>query len=111
MTVTAKTLLEALQITIGATAQYTAPVNTRAIIDKMTVTNTTGAAATFTAYLVPAAGASGAGNKVISAQTIAPGVSYLCPEIVGHILNPGDFIVTESSAVALTVRISGREVN
>lgn len=111
MTVQAKTLMPSAAIVAAATTQYTAPANTRTIIDKMTVTNTTGAAVTVTVYIVTAAGASGTSNRLIAAQSIAAGTAYLCPEIVGHILNPGDFIVTEASAVGLTGRISGREVS
>lgn len=110
MTVLARTLIETLQIVAAATTQYTTPANTRTIIDKLTATNTTGVAATFSIYLVPSGGAFGASNRVIAAQTVGPGASYLCPEIVGHILNPGDFVVTEASGVAFTVRMSGREV-
>lgn len=110
MTTTIKALAEAIALPAGASALYTAPANTKAIIDKMTVANTTGAALTLTAYIVAAAGATGAGNKLIVAQSIAAGVSYLCPELVGHVLSPGDAVYVEPSAVGLTGRISGREV-
>lgn len=111
MTVLTRALAEAAQIPTAATTLYTAPANTRTILDKLTATNTTGTAATLTVYIVPGGGSSGASNKLISAQSIATNAAYLCPEIVGHTLNPGDTIVTESSAVALTVRLSGREVS
>lgn len=111
MTVTAKTLLEATAIPAAATAQYTAPPNTRTIIDKMTATNTTAGALTFTTYLVASGGATGAGTRIIAAQSVAAGAAYLCPEIVGHILNAGDAIYTEASGAGFTVRISGREVS
>jgi hypothetical protein len=112
MTVLAKTLVQPLQIAATDTTQYTVPVNTRTIIDKMTATNTTALAATLTVNLVSAAGSAGALNTIISAQTIAPGAAYTCPEAVGHILNPGDFISTKAgTATALTFRASGREVS
>lgn len=110
MTVTARALYEAAQIPTAATGLYTVPAGTRTIIDKMTATNTTGANATITAYIVPATGNSGASNRLISVQGVAAGAAYLCPEMVGHILAAGDSIVTESSAAAITVRISGREI-
>jgi len=112
VTVVAKALVDPLQLTTSDVTQYTAAVSTRAIIDKMTVTNTTGAAATLTVNLVKAAGAVSASNTIISAQSVAAGTTYVCPEVVGHILNPGDFISAKAgTATALTFRVSGREVS
>lgn len=111
MTVTAKVLIDPLQVTNAQVTQYTAPVNTRTIIDKFTATNTSAAAATLTVNLVKLAGAAGAANTVVSAKTVSPGECYTFPEIVGHILNPGDFISTlAGTTLVLTVRASGREV-
>lgn len=43
---------------------------------------------------------------------IAAGATYLCPEVVGQILNPGDFIsIKASAATSIGCRISGREVS
>jgi hypothetical protein len=112
VTVVAKALVDPLQLTTSDVTQYTAPANTRTIIDKMTATNTTGAAATITVNLVKAAGSVATTNVVISAQSIAAGTTYVCPEAVGHILNPGDFISAKAgTATALTYRVSGREVS
>jgi hypothetical protein len=110
MTVIAKALVEALQLATAETTQYTAPAGTRTIIDKMTGTNTTGAAATITLKIVPSGGAAGAANIIVSAKTLAAGEAYTFPEMVGHVLNPGDFLSTLTSAVAVTFRVSGREV-
>jgi len=111
MSVIAKTLVPSAQAPAANTTQYTAPAATRTIIDKFTATNTTGAGATLTVFLVTAAGAAVAANTIISAQALAAGQCYTCPELVGHVLNPGDFIVTASSVnLALTIRSSGREV-
>lgn len=111
MSVTAKTLVESAQAPNANTTQYTAPAVTRTIIDKFTATNTTGAGATLTVFLVPSGGAAGAANTIISARNLIAGEAYTCPELVGHVLNPGDFIVTASSVNnALTIRASGREV-
>lgn len=112
MTVVVKGLVDPLQLTLSDVTQYTAPANTRTIIDKMTATNTTGVAATLTVNLVKAAGAAGVTNAVVSAQSIAAGATYVCPEAVGHTLNPGDFISAKAgTATALTFRVSGREVS
>lgn len=112
MTVIAKALYEAAQIPASNTTVYTAPASTRTSIDKATVTNTTGMAATITAFVAPSGGVADATNTVISAQSVAAGTAYLCPELVGQVLNPGDFVVvTAGTAAALTFRLSGREVS
>lgn len=111
MTVTAKALFAPLQAQNAETTQYTTPAATRTIIDKFTGTNTTGAAATLTVKLVASGGAASASNTIVSAKNLAAGECYTFPEIVGHVLNPGDFISTlAGTATAITIRSSGREV-
>lgn len=112
MTVTAKPLFNAKQAENVETTQYTTPVGTRTIIDKFTGTNTTGAVASLTIKLIQSGGVAGAANVITSTKTVQPGESYTFPEIVGHVLNPGDFISTLcSAATAITIRASGREVS
>ena len=112
MTVTAKALFEALQAQNAETTQYTTPTGTRTIIDKFTGTNTTATAATLTIKLIASGGAAGAANTIVSSKTLQPGEAYTFPEIVGHVLNPGDFISTlAGTAAAITIRASGREVS
>jgi phage tail tape-measure protein len=111
MTVSAKTLIEPVQAAAANTTQYTAPAATRTIIDKFTGTNTTAAVATLTVNLVASGGGASATNTIVSAKPLAPGECYTFPEIVGHVLNPGDFISTlAGTAAAISVRASGREV-
>ena len=110
MTVLVRTLAECVQVAAADTAYYTTPASTRTIIDKMTATNTTAGTLTLTVNLVASGGSVGASNTVISAQAIAAGATYTCPEVVGHFLNPGDFISAKASAAtSITLRISGRE--
>lgn len=112
MTVQAKALFSPLQIAAGETTQYTTPAATHTILDKFTGTNTTAGAVTITVKLVPSGGAAGVSNVIVSTKSIAPGECYTFPELVGHVLNPGDFISTLASAgAAITVRASGREVS
>jgi hypothetical protein len=43
---------------------------------------------------------------------VQPDETYLCPELVGHVLDSGAFISTIASAgAALTLRVSGREIS
>ncbi len=91
------------------TTQYTS-ASLKTIVDKFTVMNTTGSAATFALNLVPSGGAAGSGNLLIS-RTIQPSETYLCPELVGHILDADDFISTlAGTASALAIAASGRTV-
>lgn len=111
MAVTAKALFNPKQAENAETTQYTA-TGVRTIIDKFTGTNTTGAAATLTIKLVNSGGAAGAANTIVSAKTLAAGEAYTFPEVVGHVLNSGDFISTlAGTAAAITIRASGREVS
>lgn len=107
MTVTVTALVETGYAAAGETTVYTA-TGKRAILDK--VTGYSAAGGTLTLKLVPSGGAAGAGNIVV-AKTFAAGEVYTFPELVGHVLSPGDFI-SELSGGASTVvrRISGREV-
>jgi P pilus assembly chaperone PapD len=110
MAVTPKVLIPPKQAEAAQTAQYTA-VNVSAIIDKFTVTNTTANNVTISVNIVTAGGSEGAGNLVIDARTIAPDETYTCPELIGQVLEAGDFISTAASAgTSLTIRCSGREI-
>jgi hypothetical protein len=110
MAVTPKVLIPAKQAENAQTAQYTAS-NVKAIIDKFTVTNTSAGSETISVNLVNFGGSAGADNLVIDARTIAPDETYTCPELVGQVLEPGQFISTlASAATSLTIRCSGREI-
>lgn len=110
MTVRVVSLFDGKFAENAQTTQYiSAAVKT--IIDKFTVTNSTGVAATFALNLVPSGGAAGSGNLLIT-RTIQPSESYLCPELVGHILDAGDFVSTlAGTASALAIAGSGRTVS
>jgi hypothetical protein len=110
MTVTVTVLVPPKQMEASQTTQYTA-TNVRAIIDKATVTNTDTVSRTFSVNIVTSGGSAGVSNLVIDTRTVQPDETYLCPELVGHVLAPGGFISTiASNATALTLRVSGREI-
>ena len=110
MTVTALCIIESKNAENAITTQYTASVNSvRTIIDKFTSTNYTAGALTLTVYLVPFGSAAGNSN-LIKIKTLAAGECYVWPEVVGHTLNPGDFIATNASAAtSINIRSGGRE--
>jgi hypothetical protein len=110
MTVTVKNIIPRKQAEAAQTGQYTA-VDCKCIIDKFTATNTSAANVTFSVNLVANAGSAGASNRVLSLKSIAPGETYLCPELVGQVIESGGFISTlAGTAAALTISASGREI-
>lgn len=112
MAVTPKALVEGTLIPSDSagTTLYTCPTNAT-IIDKCTVTNLDPNPQTFTLAIVPPGGTAGDSNRIIRLKTLQYRECYTCPEIVGQILNTGDFVSAYSTlATALSIRISGREV-
>jgi hypothetical protein len=111
MAVTARVFVPPKQLENAQTAQYTA-TNVRAIIDKATVTNTSASNVTLSVNLVTVSGSAGASNLIIDNRTIVPDETYLCPELVGQVLEAGGFISTiAGAATSLTMRVSGREIS
>lgn len=109
MAVTAKPLIPSKEMEAAQTTQYTA-VNCTAIIDKFTATNTSASNAVISVNLVSSGGTAGASNLIVDARAIAPNETYTLPELVGQVLASGGFISTTGTAIALTIRSSGREI-
>lgn len=110
MAVTSVKLIASKEAENSQTTQYTA-TNVTAIIDKFTATNTSGAAVTISVNLVTSGDAAGNDNKIVDAKSIEPNKTYTFPELVGHVLQNGDFISTiASAATSLTIRASGRQI-
>jgi hypothetical protein len=110
MTVTVKNLVPSKDVANSQTTQYTANGVTT-IIDKFTATNYSAGAATISVNLVTLAGSAGNSNLITKTKTLQPSEVYTFPELVGQVLNPGDFISTiAGTATAINMRVSGREV-
>jgi hypothetical protein len=110
MTVTVKVLVPAKIVEATQTTQYTA-TGVTTIIDKFTATNYNSAAATISINLVTSAGSAGNLNLITKTKTLQPSEVYTFPELVGQVLNPGDFISTiAGTASSINMRVSGREV-
>ena len=110
MGVTVKNLIPRKQAENAQTTQFTA-TNCKTIIDKATVTNTNTTNVTISVNLVASGGSAGNGNLIVKTRSIVPGETYLCPELVGQVLEAGGFISTlASSATSLTFAVSGREI-
>jgi hypothetical protein len=112
MSVLAKPLFNAKFAKSSAEVEYTAPNETRTIVDKFTATNTDSGALTLTVHLVPSGGAVATSNMILKAYSIAAGVTFDCTELKNQILNGGDFIsIFASSADKVVIRASGREIS
>lgn len=108
---TVKVLTQGLQLGTSATAEYTVPTNTTTVIKKVTVTNSTGLAATVSIYKVVSGGTPTAANIIISARNIPSGADVELYSVENHVLNSGDAIYAESgTASALTFHMSGIEL-
>lgn len=110
MTVRSIALIPAKQAENVQTTQYTSNDCTT-YVDKFTITNNTSANVVFSANIVTVAGSAGVTNLIIAQRSIAPRETYPCPELIGQVLQPGDFISTlAGAAVSLTMRASGRQI-
>jgi hypothetical protein len=110
MAVFVKNLVPGKTVESTQTTQYTA-TNVTTIIDKFTATNYSASAATISVNLVTVAGSAGNINLITKTKTIQPSEVYTFPELVGQVLNRGDFISTiAGTASAINMRVSGREV-
>jgi len=111
MTVTVKVLVPAKIVENTQTTQYTANGVTT-IIDKFTATNYSASAATISVNLVTTSGSAGNLNLITKTKTLQPSEVYTFPELVGQVLNAGDFISTiAGTTTSINMRVSGREVS
>jgi hypothetical protein len=110
MTVIVKNLVPSKDVANTQTTQYTA-TGVTTIIDKFTATNYSATAATISVNLVTVSFSAGNSNLITKTKTLQPSEVYTFPELVGQVLNPGDFISTiAGTATAINMRVSGREV-
>lgn len=110
MAITVENIIPRKQAEAAETIQYTVSSG-KTIIDKFTVTNTAAVAVSFSCYL-PASGESVANaNKVLDNRLLPVDEAYMCPELVGQVLENGGKIVTiAGAAMSLTISASGREI-
>ena len=112
MSVVAQTLIQAKYAVSAFETQYS-PNGARTIVDKFTATNNSGSIVDFSLFLVPNGQTAGsAEHRLLDRRSIDPGVCYTCPEIVGHVMESGDKIVTLASVGgSITIRASGRVIS
>lgn len=100
-------LVAPMQLAAADAAIYTAPTQTTVKIGRAVFTNTTASAVAITAGITTGA-ALGAATTLISARTLAPGESYVSPELAGAVFPAGSAIhAFAGSASAVTCTVSG----
>jgi len=106
-TISQSQLVAPVQLGSADASFYNAPTSTSAKIGRAVFTNTTASAVTITAGITTG-GALGAATTMISARILAPGESYVSPELAGAVIPPGSSLRAFASAVtSVTFTASG----
>ncbi len=93
------------------TTLYTCPALTVARVLKCTVTNDTTTVVTINFNKVPSGGAAAVTNLILNTKSIGSRETYECPEVVGQVLNAGQFISAFPSVLdQLTVSLDVVEI-
>jgi len=99
------------QIASTNTTVYTCPPNTKARAINCTITNTDSSARTVSAHKVETGGTVADDRLLLSAKAIAVNATYEPPEVIGQVLEAGDFIsMVGSVASKLTVSLDVVEI-
>jgi Mg/Co/Ni transporter MgtE len=111
MSVTSRVIIASKNAENSQTTQYTSSTGVRTLIDKFTATNYTAGAVTLSINLVSSGDTAGNQNLTVKTKSLAAGETYTFPEIVGHVLEPGDFISTlAGAATSINIRSTGRQI-
>ena len=102
--------IEQLAVSPGATI-YTVPANTTSQVIFANCTNESTGALTFTIHKIQSGGSAGDTNLYVDAKSIGAGKTDLVSEIIGMVLEAGDFITAfGSGATALNLTLSIKEI-
>lgn len=111
MTIVVSAIIPAKTAENSQTTQYTS-TGVSTVIDKFTATNYSASPATLSVNLVTSAGSAGNDNLITKTKTLLASEVYTFPELVGQVLNPGDFISTiAGTSSAINIRASGRVIS
>lgn len=96
-------------LTNAATVQGVAvPALTKRVITAAALTNTTNAAVAASVYLVISGDGPNSSNTLISGRVVAPGETYLCPELINQGLNAGGTV--RAFGEGLSFKYSAKDV-
>lgn len=111
MTIVVSAIIPAKTAENTQTTQYTS-TGVTTVIDKFTATNYSASPATISVNLVTSAGSAGNDNLITKTKTLLASEVYTFPELVGQVLNSGDFISTiAGTSSAINIRASGRVIS
>lgn len=106
-TVNQSQLVPPAQLANADASVYTVPANTTVKIARAVFCNTSGSATTITAGITTG-GANAASTTLISARPIAPGESYVSPELAGAVIQAGSQLhAFAAAATSVTFTASG----
>lgn len=106
-TITPSQLVAPVQLAVTDASLYSPSTPTAAQIGRAVFTNTSASATTITAGITTG-GALGASTTMISARTLAPGETYVSPELAGAVMPPGSQLHASAGvALAVTLTVSG----
>ena len=104
-------LVAGVSVSTAVASYYVAPTNTKAIIQNMTLTNTSTVAVTTTVYVVATGATESAGNMIINGRVLAVGETYTCPEAIGKvILATGTIRAAAQTVSTISLQVDGVEV-
>lgn len=108
-TVTQLQIVAPVQLGNADANVYAAPTQTTVKIGRAVFCNTSASALTITAGLTTGSGvALAAGTTLISARPIAPGETYVSPELAGLVIPAGSSLrAYASAATSVTFEVSG----
>lgn len=98
-TITQVQLVAPQQLGASDASVYSPPTNTTAKIGRAVFTNTAASAVTISAGITTG-GALGASTTMISARTLAPGETYVSPELAGAVIPFGSQLHVYAGAAA-----------
>lgn len=101
MTVTPAVLQPGTQLSNSAASIYTTGANGRTLVKRAVFTNVDTVTRLLTVYRVQSGGSATTGNIIINALRLAPGESYVAPELTNMVLNAGDAIFAKGDAASV----------
>lgn len=107
MAITATPIIPATVLTAAIVALYTVPANTVAQVRKVTISNPTGAARSFSLWLTETGQPNDATTVLVSAKVVAPGATQEVFVAEGHVLNAGGSISASSDVAGMVIQASG----
>lgn len=103
MTVSQKNIVPGVLLTGVLATLHASPTGTIERIINATITNDTAGVIAVTVHIISSGGSASSANKRISARNIAAGETYTCPELIGRVLQPGDFIQALGNGLSMDV--------